>query len=59
MKLHIGYDTIIHFEMGACARSVVRLKSIDGCNIEFPMFVINRSRIVRVERWSGIGEQAE
>lgn len=45
--------------MGTCARTVLPLKGIDGSNVKFPVFVIDRSGIVRVERWSGIGINAD
>ena len=53
MKLHIGNNTIIHLDMRRSSRPVARGLGVLRRDVEFPMPILDRFRVIRCERRAG------
>ncbi len=58
MKLNIGNDTVIHFDVRSGSSPSVSGLNVLGCEVNLPMLVCNRLWIIRYKRWSGKNFQA-
>jgi hypothetical protein len=53
MELHVWHYSVVNLQMRACCVDLVPSELLHGCNIELPMKIVNRLRIVSLKRGTG------